>query len=411
MNLIDNQVFTIYRDSEFEAFYDVDLKNRWKIILAHIVIHFFPVLIAIIVTQTYSLGIFGIWIIFFSLFLYAIVILETVAYLFPKLREIYKKYFFWILFPSGVLIGIGGYFAGSNLIEYVGEQEMDFGNIALLIGAGSAGVFFLFILSQFGLSQILYASKSLYSRKAKVEADIQFATEIQERILKEVSVSHNGSAAYACSYPANELGGDYFELSIHDDQLFASIGDISGHSFGAGLLMTMTKSALQTHLEYNREPAEVMSSLNTMLNQQTDRSMYATMTLVKLDLTDNKATLCNAGHLPVFHIPAGSDRDKVIYRHKKGLGLGITKTAVYDNLEFEVQEGDLLILYSDGLIETRDQNMQIRDAEFFERLLTKSLETGITSPRELAIEILEKVRESDYSKQMEDDSTLIVIVI
>jgi hypothetical protein len=58
MNLIDNQVFTIYRDSEFEAFYDVDLKNRWKIILAHIVIHFFPVLIAIIVTQTYSLEIF-----------------------------------------------------------------------------------------------------------------------------------------------------------------------------------------------------------------------------------------------------------------------------------------------------------------------------------------------------------------
>jgi hypothetical protein len=61
MNLIDNQVFTIYRDSEFKAFYDVDLKNRWKIILAHIVIYFFPVLKAIILHKPihWEFSVFG----------------------------------------------------------------------------------------------------------------------------------------------------------------------------------------------------------------------------------------------------------------------------------------------------------------------------------------------------------------
>ena len=409
MSLIANELFTIYRDSEFEAFYDVDVKSRRKIILAHIVIHLFPVLIALIVTQAYTLGIFGIWLIAFSCLLYAIVIVETIAYLYPKLRTFYKKYVFRIVFPVGVLIGIGGYFAGESLIEHIDEGEMEIGNIVFQFVAGSAGIFFLFILSQFGLSQILYASKSLYTRKAKVEADIQFATEIQQRILQEVSIEEGGVTAYACSNPANELGGDFFELLLRDDQLFASIGDISGHSFGAGLLMTLTKSALQTHLDYNQDPAEVMLALNVLLNKQTDRSMYATMTLLKLNIPDGKATLCNAGHLPVYHYSA--ENSEIVHRYEKGIGLGISGAARYHNLVFDVKRGDFLILYSDGLIETRDENMRVRDADFFEALVSESVVADSNSPRELAVRILKAVNSNDYSPEMEDDSSLIVIQI
>jgi hypothetical protein len=409
MSLFDNERFTIYRDSSLEAFYDVDLKNRRKLIIAHVIVYFFPVLVAVMITQLYSLDSFAIWLVIFSLLLYIIAIVETVAYLFPKSRTLYKKYFLWIVIPAGTLIGLGGYFAGSDLIEFAKNHEIGTAAAGLQILAGGAGVFFLFIISQFGLSQILYASKSLYTRRAKVEADIQFATEIQERILREVSIDENGVRAYACSKPANELGGDFFELSLKGDQLFASIGDISGHSFGAGLLMTLTKSALQTHLEYNHDPAKVMSALNTLLNEQTDHSMYATMVLLKLHVPGNKVTLCNAGHLPVYHITAKGG--KIVHRYKKGIGLGITEAARYENQEFEAEKGDMLILYSDGLIETRDEQMNVRDAGFFENLIAESMKPGALSPQEVATGLLENVRTADHSSEMEDDSSIIVINI
>lgn len=409
MSLLDNEKFSIYRDADLEAFYDVDLKNRRKIILAHAIIHLFPVLMAILLTRLFSLDDFAVWLILFALMLYAIVIVETTSYLFPKSRKVYKKYFLWIVIPIGILIGLGGYSVGQEMFLFVQGDDAGLRTRVLQILFGGIGVFGLFILSQFGLSQILYASKSLYTRKAEVEADIRFATEVQKRILMDVSIDHDGVKAYACSYPANDLGGDYFELSLRDDHLFASIGDISGHSFGAGLLMTMSKSALQTHLEYTQDPAEVMAALNTLLNQQSRREMFATMVLLKLDIPKRIVTLSNAGHLPVLHIPA--DSGEITWRHVKGVGLGISESAHYSNLEFGVQPGDLLVIYSDGLVETRDENMKVRDMDFFVDTVADTITSGTRSPRDLAITLMDTTRGSDNAHEMEDDSTLIVIEI
>ena len=97
MKLFNNDYFTIYRDSDLEAFYDVDLKNRGKLILAHIIIYFFPVLAAIMLTEIYSFDRFATWLIIFSFVLYIIAVAEITAYLFPKSRKLYKKYFLWIV--------------------------------------------------------------------------------------------------------------------------------------------------------------------------------------------------------------------------------------------------------------------------------------------------------------------------
>lgn len=407
MTLFDNKQFSIYRDADLEAFYDVNTKYRRKIVAAHAIVYFFPVFFTLLITYFYSFGNFGYWLIVFSLFLYAIAIVETASYLFPKSRAYYKRYFLWIIVPLSILLGLGGFFSVIDFIELSQNRETQIGTTLLHVFAGVAGVFLLFGICQFGLNQILRASKSLYTQKAKAQADIQFATEVQKRILQEVEIDKFGVSAYACSKPANDLGGDFFELSCRDDQLFASIGDISGHSFGAGLLMTLSKSALQTHLEYNSDPAGVMSALNTTLNHQTDRSMYATMTLMRLNMRDRTVTLCNGGHLPVLHIPA--DSGKIIHRYEKGIGLGITKTAQYRNIEFKAKKGDLLILYSDGLIETRDEDLQIREAAFLEELVSEIIESGSNSTRGLAAQLLKEVRKHDHSNEMEDDTSLIII--
>ena len=407
MSFFNNKYISVYRDEELEAFYDIDVKYRRKIIIAHMMIHLFPLLLVVLYFWQYSDYQYAKIAIGIGVIYYIGVIAETVSYLFPSSRQFYKKNILWISIPFFILSAIGGGFLGYELMTMSYELETDtdigFGTIA-------ASIFIItsvFIWAYVGLSQIFSASRAIYKRKAAMEADMRFASEVQNRILKEISVESAETGAYGCSLPANELGGDFFELALHDDQLFASIGDISGHSFGAGLLMTMTKSALQTHLQYNRDPAKIMDALNTMMMSQTDRAMYATMTMLKVDMQTQKVTLCNAGHLPIIQIKENSQ--EIIYRHKKGIGLGISGDADYSNLEFSVEKGDLLILYSDGLIETRNEEMQIRESDFFEKIIMENLNGADLSSKDLALKLLDHVKKSDYSKEMEDDCTIIVI--
>jgi sigma-B regulation protein RsbU (phosphoserine phosphatase) len=98
-------------------------------------------------------------------------------------------------------------------------------------------------------------------------------------------------------------------------------------------------------------------------------------------------------------------------RRNKGLGLGMIDKAEYSNLQFSVDKGDLLFLYSDGLIETRDENSKVRDFGFFEQIIKQNLANSLTNPSELTSTILKDVEETDYSDRFEDDATLMVIKV
>lgn len=403
MSLFNNKYiqFSLYRDAELEAFYDIDPKYRRNIIYSHMMIHFLPALVIMI----YFWGVIGeaiLWQVFaLTLLFYVLIILETVAYMFPSTRSVYKRYLPWLFILLAAAGGFGGYLAGISIEAEISQSGAVFG--------GMIGGFVIFIWTYLGMSLILKASRAIYTQKAAIEADVRFATEVQERILQDVSIEHNSSKACATSVPANELGGDFFELSCYDNTIYACIGDVSGHSFGAGLLMTMTKSALRTHLEYNHNPAEIMKALNGMFFRQSDRAMYATMCLLKLDLSSKQAELCNAGHLPVYHYVAGEQ--KLLTQYKKGMGLGLIDSAQFENLRFRVEQGDLLLIYSDGLIEIRDKDSKIRDADFFEDIVYRSIKEPFDKPEDLSKRILQEVRKADYSDTFEDDATLTVIQV
>ncbi|MDG5767112.1 PP2C family protein-serine/threonine phosphatase [Balneolales bacterium ANBcel1] len=409
MSLLNNKFISIYRDADLEAFYDADPKYRIKIIAAHLMIHLLPVIIVVLGYLLFP-DLQSMWIVLaFCAFLYVATIVETTSYLFPQSRRIYKKFLPWFIIPLFVVGGGAGYYFGVNLFESTRDMDSEpilyFGYF--LVGIGwTIGVF---IWAHIGLSLILGASRYLYTRKAEVEADVRFATEVQKRILDDVALSEGDCRGYACSIPANELGGDFFELSRRANEVFATVGDVSGHSFGAGLLMTMTKSALQVHFEYNNDPARIMSALNRMFLKQSDRSMYATMVMLKIDHNRQKALLCNAGHLPVLHVNGRTG--EVIHRYRKGMGLGIHESAEYSNMEFPYEQGDRFILYSDGLTETRDERMEVRDPEAFEQIVRECASAASGTPKQLAEAIITKVKNDNHSGQWEDDATLIVIEV
>ena len=394
--------FSLYRDTDLEAFYDIDPKYRRSIIFAHMMIHFLPVLVAVLFLEklwgsAYTNYIWGA-----SLLFYTAIILETIAYMYPSSRKLFKKIFPWLFIPIAIFGGYAGYLIGTGAFSSnSGLQHLGIFSFGIAAGFG------IFIWTYLGMSLILKASRAIYTKKAAIEADVRFATEVQKKILKDVGVELNSSCAYAKSVPANELGGDFFELSHQDTFIFACIGDVSGHSFGAGLLMTLTKSSLQTHLDYNHDPASIAAALNKLFLSQSDKSMYSTMSLLKYDTSSRKAALCNAGHLPVLHY--NKERNKVETQYKKGLGLGLISSASYGNQEFDVQKGDILFLFSDGLIETRNKDGGVRDLDAFKQILTRSVRQDYRSPKELTDIIFKEVKECDYADKFEDDATLIIL--
>lgn len=83
--------------------------------------------------------------------------------------------------------------------------------------------------------------------------------------------------------------------------------------------------------------------------------------------------------------------------------------AQYANLEFNVDKGDLLFLYSDGLIETRDEDFKVRDFDVFEEIIKQRVSEPFTNTKELLLKIINDVEQSDNAERFEDDATLIAI--
>ncbi|MDR9416581.1 MAG: PP2C family protein-serine/threonine phosphatase [Gracilimonas sp.] len=409
MSILNNKHISLYRDADLEAFYDIAPKHRWNIIFAHMMLHFLPVLLITLFYWSVFEGKLVNHAFVVSLLFYLLVIAETTAYLFPKSRKKLKKYFPWLLIPIFILAGFFGYKVGAEVMGSDAFLDGMINDDPVLFFLGIAGGFGIFVWTYIGMSLVLKASRILYTKRAEMEADVRFAEEVQKRILRDESIEINETTAFGRSLPANELGGDYFELSRVENSIIASVGDISGHSFGAGLLMTMGKSALQTHLQYIQDPAGVMAALNSMLFKQSDRTMYATMTLLNLDLESNKVTLCSAGHPPVFHLSQATKTIKK--RSSQGIGLGITDKASYQNIEFSVEKGDWLILYSDGIIEIRNEKSEIRNADFLEQTIQDIDLHSFEASKDAVSTLFDAVHTNDFSDYLEDDATIIAIKI
>lgn len=419
MKLYDNRFITIYRDNDFEAFYEVGVTHRRKLILAHMIINLLPLVMAWFIASALE-AVGSLYWLFtgIAVLMYVIVSVETIAYMFPDARRIFKRIFPWTIPALALVGGYLGYVIG--LTAFGGSEEEALpGTLAYAIDYDLARTAFFygmmmggFFLAHAGTSLFLKASRVLYTKRAELESDVRFAREVQGRFLQDASLEQGdgGLTAFGRSVPASELGGDYFELTeMPDGHWIASVGDISGHSFGAGLLMSVTKSALQTHLSYQQEPDEILGHLNQMLVRQSDRSMFATMVLLSVQPETREIRLSNAGHIPVYHYVAATQT--LEKRHIRGMALGMSARVSYENLSFRADAGDVLIVCSDGLTETRDEAGKVRDFAFFETMLREQLQQtpATAGARSITESLLARVEETNFATQPEDDITLIVL--
>lgn len=187
---------------------------------------------------------------------------------------------------------------------------------------------------------------------------------------------------FAASIPARTYTGDFYRYSRTDDNgLLLIVGDVSGKGIHAAVYMAMIQEELERLNERRTSPCAVIREMNAILFEHMPRNRFATMVTARIGPTGD-TQIVNAGHLPVL-IRRTSGAVDVIKAN--GSALGMFDTGCWKGETTRLERGDILIAYSDGLVEASSSSNE----EFgLDRLITAVAALSPDSPRDVASSLL-----------------------
>ncbi|MFH1218388.1 MAG: PP2C family protein-serine/threonine phosphatase [Candidatus Peregrinibacteria bacterium] len=245
--------------------------------------------------------------------------------------------------------------------------------------------------------------------KERVTRELELATEIQQRLIpsKDEIPQAAGLDIAADIIPAAEIGGDMYDfMKSGDDRLLMYIGDVTGHGVPAGIVGSIA-SAVFYGYSAEKDLKKIMVKANRVLKAKTMSNMFMTLCLMEWDSENGKFSYVSAGHEKLIHYRAK-------YRHVEltkggGVALGmVPDISGHINLEeVELERGDFLIAYSDGIPEAWKEDKISYGMERFVKVVERFGDAKSSEIMKNAI--LEDVKEFCAGHEQMDDMTLIVI--
>ena len=199
--------------------------------------------------------------------------------------------------------------------------------------------------------------------------------------------------------PSDQIGGDFFDGWREGKYAHFLVGDISGHSISAALVMAVCKGLFMTIGKGRTDPAEIFTVANRILTGMlADSGMYLTMAYAVCDIESNELQLASAGHNPVYLYSAG----KMTALEATGPPLGWDAKDSWSVAKQSFRAGDRLLFYTDGLIEVRNKEGELCSEEIF---------TGVSSgdsPQTMVTTLLQAA-DNHCDGAFDDDVTLLAI--
>lgn len=246
--------------------------------------------------------------------------------------------------------------------------------------------------------------------RLRMREEIEYARKIQLSMLPQLPPDIGWVELAAASLPATEVGGDYYDyFRLSGSQLALVIGDVSGHGLASGLLLSGVRSCLYLLENDLAEPVNVLNRLNRMVRKTTDRRTYVTLLCAVLDRAADgsgvELTVASAGHPPLLCWDAQA---KVFAEVGNGAPpLGTRLDAEYRQMRHKARRGDLLVLYTDGLVETRNGLGQDYGYPRLQRTVARAA-SGTWSVREIRDAILGDLSHFKGDSEQSDDITVVV---
>jgi sigma-B regulation protein RsbU (phosphoserine phosphatase) len=184
--------------------------------------------------------------------------------------------------------------------------------------------------------------------QGRLERELQMARKVQSGLLPHDLPQFSGWQFAARWQPAREVGGDYYDfISLRNQCLGVLIADVTDKGMPAALFMAATRNFVRTSADSSSSPVECMTRVNRLLHAESDDTMYASMFYAALDLATGELTYVNAGHNPPLYLSAAAD--KAIELEHTGMWLGVDENSKFEQRAINLQPGDLLLLYTDGV--------------------------------------------------------------
>ncbi|SDC98409.1 Serine phosphatase RsbU, regulator of sigma subunit [Algoriphagus faecimaris] len=247
-------------------------------------------------------------------------------------------------------------------------------------------------------------------RNERYQEELKIAQRVQKALLPS-KLDHN-DAFEICAYSnaADEVGGDYYDTFQLDKNRFVIIiGDVSGKGTSAAFHMSQMKGIFHSLIQLNLSPATFMIRANAALSKCLERNHFITASIFILDTEQNTVCHARAGHVPTLMYQ--NSTQKADYLGIDGLGLGILRNIQYEKhveeKTFSYQSGDLLVLFTDGIVEAKNELQQ----QFgFEQIKTLVEKNKSKSPREIQSILVDSLHEFVGGDGMIDDDYSTVIV-
>ncbi|HEY1948260.1 MAG TPA: SpoIIE family protein phosphatase [Bryobacteraceae bacterium] len=237
-----------------------------------------------------------------------------------------------------------------------------------------------------------------------MDLELSQASEIQKMLLPTESPRYHGYDVAGLNLACRTVGGDYYDfLPYEDGRLAVMVGDVSGKGLPAALLMSSLQARVQMFRETSPEPGFAVTTLNRSLTERCPLGKFITFFYGLLDGATGTVKYTNAGH----NYPLVLRKDGSVERLKgNGLVMGLFATVRYEVRETQLEPGEMLVLYSDGVTEASTSNGK----EFGEDGLAEFLAARPSVPcEEIVNQLVEHMRKWRGNTAFADDFTVVLV--
>lgn len=254
------------------------------------------------------------------------------------------------------------------------------------------------------LEQSIQTLKETTAAKERIESELKIAKDIQMSFLPHELPSDERVDVASKLMPAREVGGDFYNYFYLDDKrLLFTLGDVSDKGIPAALFMAVLMTLVKGKAHQDLSPAQLLYQVNQELCRE-DSTMFATIFCGILNTSTGELTYCDGGHCTPYVLYQGGTIEPLALT--KGIPLGIFPETIYTDLNLTLKAGDQLLLYTDGITEAEDSELNQFTTE---RLVQTAQITTACSAIELLDKILEGVMHFTGAAQQSDDIACLVV--
>jgi serine phosphatase RsbU (regulator of sigma subunit)/putative methionine-R-sulfoxide reductase with GAF domain len=241
--------------------------------------------------------------------------------------------------------------------------------------------------------------------RERLETEVQLARQIQQTFLPTTLPTFPAWQISARWLTARQVGGDFYDvIELPNGRLGLFIADVADKGVPAALFMAVTRTLVRAAVIETSSPAEALTRVNALLMPDTQQGMFVTAVYAVLDMESGLLTYANAGHNPPFWV--NGDLSQVHKLTRTGIALGASDNAAMTERTIQIESGDSLLLYTDGLTEAFSPEGEM----FGETRLEQVLQTSqMTTTDDLLKSVEASVNEFIQSTPLGDDLTMLAL--